>query len=143
MRDDVQLRFYLASKLHRMHYGQVDKLKGHNVESAWPPTGDYDKSDLGFFRAMSLAAGGNRPEESLTTMERIERDLDDSFHVEKNWDGDYVFRRRLADCPRCRGAGSYKRIPAAAYSLTAPVGAIPMDEVVTIEVVKCDHAPDE
>lgn len=104
MREDTQLRFCLVELLHRLPYGWSRKLSSDQVQKAWPPTGDHDTSPDAMFRALALAGSGNRPEESYTTDERIERDLDGSFTwYTRQEDGDYVFHRKDSACPKCRG----------------------------------------
>lgn len=144
MSDDIRLRFSLAHGLLAMKYGDTRQLTANIVDKAWPPTGDYDRSEAGFFKAMALAAGGNRPEESYTTMERINNDLDNSFLVERDQlSGGYSFHRRLSACPRCRGAGVYKVWRETEFSPLAFTASVPMDEVVSVEVRQCDHKPGE
>lgn len=109
MREDTQFRFSLVRKLLGMAYGDRFPVPRGFAERAWPPTGDADRSMEGAFRAMALSAGGNRPEESRTTEERIMYDLDDgSFDVERDiLTGDFRISRMLWSCPRCHGSGSY------------------------------------
>jgi len=142
MTDDIRLRFALAHGLLAMKYGDRRQIAANIVDKAWPPTGDYDRSEAAFFKAMALAAGGNRPEESYTTMERINNDLDDSFRVERDpIHGHYVFHRRLSACPLCRGDGVYKVWEETQVSPLAFTANIPMDDVVAIKVIQCDHKP--
>ncbi|MEP0509389.1 MAG: hypothetical protein ABJD38_11790, partial [Aurantimonas coralicida] len=67
MREDTALRFKLADELNRMRYGDRFLIDRETALSAWPPTGDADRSFAGAFRAMALANGGNRPETTMTT----------------------------------------------------------------------------
>jgi hypothetical protein len=56
------------------------------------------------FRALALSSGGNRPEESYATDERIERDLDGSFKWRQDpMTCDYTFHRKDSACPKCHG----------------------------------------
>lgn len=102
--DDIGLRFYLVAQLMRMPYGWNRVIEGDKARRAWKPTGDHDRSPESIFRAAALAVGGNRPETSYTTDERIERDLDGSFKWSVDpMTGDYRFHRRDDACPKCRG----------------------------------------
>lgn len=108
MREDTQRRFALVRQLLAMPYGDAQRISRDLAEQAWPPTGDADRSMEGAFRAMALAAGGNRPEESRTTIERIIYDLGESFYVEQHpITLDYEIVRKLSHCPNCHGAGVY------------------------------------
>ena len=142
MSENTQLRFYLADKLMKMPYGHNLIVPRKDVMEAWPPTGDHDRSNEGFFHALALAAGGNRPEESYTTEERIERDLDDSFQFQQRAEtGDWHFQRMLSCCPKCRGLGYYQdRKPSTETPYFIPSKTIE-DSFVTVENVNCDHRP--
>ena len=140
--DDFILRSIIVSSLFKMRYGGSCVVPGSAVRHAFRPTGEHDRSPEAFFRAMSLAAGGNRPETSYTTDERITNDLDGSFEwYERPQDGDYEFRRLLRHCPKCKGRGYFE-----AYAPLSPLydpSASPMmDEAVTIDRKECDHRPD-
>lgn len=107
---NLQERFYWAERLSRMHYGKSFLIRPDVAARCWPPTGDHDRSFEGTFRGLALVAGGHRPETSMTTLERIQRDLDDdgSFEVEPRHTAEgtgYVVRRLVQKCPRCRGSG--------------------------------------
>jgi hypothetical protein len=141
MTEDIGLRFSLAGKLMRMRYGDSLQVSADTVLRAWPPTGDHDRSFEGAFRAMSLASSGNRPEESYTTEERIKNDLDDSFQfAQQPYDGSYIFHRKVSACPKCKGTGRIRQFPDAPafFDPNAPVS---FDDVITVTVVDCDHAP--
>jgi hypothetical protein len=124
--EDTQLRFYLAAQLMRMPYGWSRVIEGDKVRRAWKPTGDHDRSFEAAFRAMALASGGHRPEESYTTDERIKKDLDSSFiwHLRAE-DGDYVFHRRDKACPKCRGWMRIRKL-----------GRVPLPRIMPSEIPK-------
>lgn len=99
---NVQERFYRAERLNRLPYGNSYLIPADVAARCWPPTGDYDTSFESIFRSLALAAGGHRPETSMTTIERIQRDLDDTFEVEPHTTAEgkgYVVRRLLRKCP--------------------------------------------
>lgn len=104
--EDTQLRFYLAAQLMKLPYGRstaIDVVKAHK---AWPPTGDADRSLEGAIRALALASGGNRPETTYTTEQRILNDLDDTFEVHMHPSGlDWIISRKATACPHCHGSG--------------------------------------
>lgn len=144
--DDLRLRFSLAARLAKMAYGEAVAIPHDIVMHAWPPTGDHDRSDRGFWLAMSLAASGNRQVESYTTQERIMRDLDDTFHVERMNDreGRWLIERKLRCCPRCHGDGYYDVWD---MSDTKPLFAVgpadftaEMSATVSKKRIKCDHS---
>lgn len=142
MAEDIALRFSLVHRLMGMSYGRSVVIERSDVQKAWPPTGDHDRSDLGFFRAMALAAGGNRPEDSYTTEERIANDLDKSFTWDvKPWDGNYVFHRKMSFCPKCKGQGSYQACDETASPLFDPRASVSMTDTITVKSVQCDHSP--
>lgn len=142
--ENIGLRFRLAAQLNRMRYGDRQIVSQDDAQKAWPPTGDHDRSFEGAFRAMALANGGNRPETSYTTQERIQRDLDETFDVVQNaLDGDWVIRRRLSACPHCRGEGFVRFVPRDSERAFSPAMAVSMEEVVTVETRPCDHRPAE
>lgn len=108
MDEDTGLRFELADRLMRMHYGTGIVVPGELVFRAWPATGDLDRRPIAVFRAMALASAGHRPVQTLSTDERIRRDLDDSFQWLKDAkSGDYRFYRRVDACPHCQGQGFF------------------------------------
>ena len=144
--DDLTLRFHLQRQLMRMKYGEMVLIPHEVVVHAWKPTGDYDRSFEGAFRALALSAGGHRPEESLTTEERIRRDLDGSFRFERRyWEADrrWLFERMKSHCPHCHGEG-YLDIyePSEPPPLFDPYAEI---DVMTVTISKkritCEHAP--
>lgn len=143
MREDTALRFRLVAALWRMPYGNSVLLNADEAARAWPPTGDEDRSDYGVFHAMALASGGHRPEESLTTLQRLERDLEDGgfakpeLHPTGN---SWLIRRNVSACPQCGGRGWFEVYP---KTPLGPVGAadVSMTDTVTIERKTCDHAP--
>lgn len=142
MKEDTELRFYLARKLIGMPYGGTELVPGYDAARAWPPTGDHDRSIEGAMRALALAAGGNRPESSYTTKERIIRDLDDSFDAEQRFDGDWEIHRRLSCCPTCRGSGVYKAwLPSDDDDGPDISAELPMTATVKVSVLKCNHKP--
>lgn len=143
MREDTGLRFYLAGKLMKMPYGHNLIIPREDVMAAWPPTGDHDRTIEGAFRAMALSNGGNRPEESYTTEERITRDLDESFRFQQRAeDGNWHFERMLSYCPKCRGSGHYRtRKPKKEEAYFSPSATIDFSACETVEIAKCDHAP--
>lgn len=142
MAEDTALRFSLVHRLMGMRYGRSVVIDRSDVQKAWPPTGDHDNSDLGVFRAMALAAGGNRPEDSYTTEERISNDLDKSFTWDMQpWDGNYVFHRKVSACPKCKGQGSYQAYDETVSPLFDLSASVPMDETITVKTVTCDHSP--
>lgn len=137
---DLQLRFALGRKLHAMPYGISLHIEGCQVRSAWPPTGEHAPStDLNIFRALALAHGGNRPETSYTTDERIENDLDGSFKWHRNDIEDYfVFHRLASHCPQCAGSKQRRKLERVAFSVSL------MDEVsecAPIRTEPCDCRP--
>ena len=144
MAEDIKLRFALAKELNERRSGRARAISGDLAHRAWPPTGDCDRSIEGTIRALALAAGGNRPEESYTTEERIRRDLDDTFDVKmRPMSGDWVITRKLSACPHCRGTG-FKR-----QYLMPDIGPLVGDgafdattEIVTHKIVDCAHEPD-
>lgn len=141
MRENTQLRFYLGARLLRMPYGSSLVIEAAKIKEAWPPTGDYDPD--GWFLAMALAAAGHRPEISLTTDQRIERDLDGSFVWRRGIENDdYVFHRRVECCPRCHGSG-YVEVPEELSSFDSydPTLDVQAESVVTIRRIECDHTP--
>lgn len=140
MSENIALRFALVAKLMRMRYGDSLVISGDDVMSAWPPTGDHDRSMEGAFRAMALSNGGNRPEESYTTEERIENDLDGSFKFDRQpFDRSYVFHRKVSACPKCRGEGRLRKFPDAPALYAGPADIT--DEVVNVTWETCDHKP--
>jgi hypothetical protein len=142
MREDTILRFRLAGELSRMCYGDSRRIPRDDALSAWPPTGNEDRSMEGAFRAMALAFGGNRPELDLTTEDRIRRDLDESFDIQQHPEhGDWVIHRRMRACPHCRGSGVVRQWPAYSVADFDPNAKLAMDEVVTVETKPCDHKP--
>jgi len=142
MRENIGLRFYLAGKLMKMAYGQNLIIPQEDVAAAWPPTGDHDRSFEGAFRAMALSNGGNRPEESYTTEQRIANDLDESFRFsQRAEDGKWHFERMLSCCPKCRGSGHYRvRKPKKEEAYFSPSADIDFAAVETFEIIKCDHS---
>lgn len=139
-REDIQLRFAMADSLNRMPYGDGRRIQRYIALRAWPPTGNCDNTILGAFRAMALANGGNRPEESLTTIERIKRDLDDSFNVSEDLLDESIFvKRRLRACPHCHGHGWKQQPKFPDFPLNCSIDEIAA--VTFIERVKCDHKP--
>lgn len=144
MRENTALRFSLVDRLWAMKYGDTVELETRVVAEAWPPTGDEDRSDYGVFHAMALANGGHRPEESLTTLQRIERDLEDGGFASPvlHPTGDkWLIHRKLAACPRCRGAGHYRTFPASLPSVAFRPADVSMTDTVTATMVRCDHKP--
>ena len=141
--DGIELRFSLAAQLNRMNYGNARAISADVARKAWPPTGDHDRTFEGAFRAMSLALGGNRPEASYTTKERIIRDLDESFAVEQNpFDGSWVIERLVRHCPHCWGTGLSQRRPERAMDFSPYDCAIDASEVIEFKIItKCDHRP--
>ncbi len=110
-REDVFGRFRAAEALATLPYGTSINLEDSVVRRLWPPTGEHDRSFEGYFRSLSLAVGGNRPETSYTTEERIKRDLPRDFEIERSpMDGRWRFRRPLSACPRCQGEGRYRQM---------------------------------
>lgn len=147
--DDVRLRFYLSARLMKMKYGDRVAIPHRIVHHAWPPTGDQDRTIEGAFRAMALATGGLRPEASYTTEERIARDLDDSFRVERmHWDRDYrwLFERRLDCCPQCNGEGHYDvwdfSDAPKDFHLDMNVDMNLSEATVSKKRIQCSHEPD-
>lgn len=139
--EDIALRFSLARQLMAMKYGDVRGIASGVVQRAWPPTGDHDRSIEGAIRAMALSNGGNRPEESYTTQERIERDLDDSFHVEQlPMDGSWKIARMLSACPKCHGRGFFETWGESTVEFT--VEMVPADATMTVNRSVCTHEPD-
>lgn len=139
--EKTQLRFKLAGQLIRMPYGNARIIDRDTALAAWPPTGDHDRSMAGAFRAMALANGGNRPEDSYTTIERIQNDLDESFSVCEEMNGGYSVARLLRHCPRCRGSGQYRKRLPSTFEPLAFDEVIPMTATETVEIVECDHRP--
>lgn len=143
MSENTELRFKLAHRLLRLQYGSGQVINRDTALEAWPPTGDQDRSIEGAFRAMALANGGNRPEESYTTIERIQNDVDDSFTVYQDLDGHFVVERLLGCCPRCRGSGQYKVRKPMKFDHRVCMANVPIsdDLVIDSEIVDCDHVP--
>lgn len=141
MTEDIGQRFYLADRLNRMPYGNSRIIPAPTARKCWPPTGNEDRSMEGAFRAMALASGSNRPEEDLTTKQRIERDLDDTFVVEQRWDGDWVISRKLSACPKCRGTGWHETAVYAPMDFDANA-TVSMTDTVEVAREKCDHRSD-
>lgn len=143
MSENTELRFKLANRLIRLQYGSGQRVNRDMALEAWPPTGDHDRSMEGAFRAMALANSGNRPEESYTTIERIQNDLDDSFRVYQDPDGNFIVERLLGRCPRCHGSGQYKVRKPMKFDHRVCTANIPIsdDLVIENEVVDCDHVP--
>lgn len=144
--DGIALRFYLARQLSRMKYGERVAIPHSIVNEAWPPTGDHDLSDIGAFRAMALALGGHRPEASYTTQERIERDLDETFHVERmHYENDrrWLIERKLRCCPQCHGDGYFDEWDFGEESMSPmEIGAIVTEMTVSKKRFKCEHEAD-
>lgn len=138
MTEDIGHRFYLAGQLNRMSYGDTRIIPARTAHKCWPPTGNEDRSMEGAFRAMALASGGNRPEEDLTTKQRIERDLDDTFVVEQRLDGDWLVSRRLSACPKCRGTGWHETASYAPIAFDADA-AVSMTDTIEVVRKKCEH----
>lgn len=139
--EDTVLRFSLAAQLNRMRYGQSRIITREAAQTAWPPTGDHDRSLEAAFRAMALASGGNRPETSHATEERIRNDLDDSFSiVQSAIDGDWKIHRRLSCCPHCGGRGFARKLPELEFSC-APGEETPSTEKIVFDREPCDHVP--
>jgi hypothetical protein len=137
----LQQRFRVAAALASMRYGTTTVIPARIVAESFSPTGEHDRSFAGAIRAMALALGGNRPESSYTSVERVERDLPDdgSYRVELLSDGSIAVRRLLMCCPRCHGEGQYRVLE------TRPIG--PVDVVcpvstMTVKLVPCDHVPE-
>jgi hypothetical protein len=140
--ENLQLRFHLASVLNRMPYGRSRVIKREQAVKAWPPTGDHaPRTFENDFRALALANGGNRPETSYTTLERITNDLDGSFDVREDLvSGDWYIHRRDRDCPKCHGR---KHISQREYTM-ADLRAgndIEISEAITVTSVPCDCLP--
>ena len=138
MGENIGLRWAIGAKLMAMRYGNSIVIGGDKIASAFPPTGDHDRSMEGAFRAMALANGGNRPEESYTTDERIRNDLDGSFV----WDiepmsRNYVFHRLVSSCPHCKGSG-YVQKP---RSVSARVPMYESSSVMSTEKTIVDRKP--
>lgn len=144
--DSISLRFYLAGRLGKMRYGERVAIPHRIVHHAWPPTGDHDRSFEGAFRALALSAGGHRPESSYTTQERIERDLDETFHVERmHYENDrrWLIERKLRCCPQCHGDGYFEEWD---FEDT-PLSPMDFGEIVTEMTVskkrfQCQHEAD-
>lgn len=141
--ENIRLRFDLAEQLLKLPYGTGHIIDQDIATMAWPPTGDHDRSVEGAFRAMALANAANRPEESYTTIERIQNDLDDSFRVTQEMTGEYLVVRLLHHCPLCRGSGHYRRRLPEKFVPLAFDADIPITVTTAVkdEVVKCDHWP--
>lgn len=143
MSEDTALRFHLCHQIARMRYGDGRLIDRDEAFSAWAPTGDEDRSLEGAFRALALASGGHRPEESLTTIQRIERDIGSDFLVEiEPVSGGIVITRKLSMCPKCRGNGWYEVFeaspePANVYEMEV----MPVTATVSKRLVGCDHEP--
>lgn len=144
--DGVALRFYLAGQLAKMRYGERVAIPHKIVNKAWPPTGDHDTSFEGSFRAMALAFGGLRPETSYTTQERIERDLDETFRVERMYyenDQRWLIERKLRCCPQCHGDGYFEEWDFGPERMSPmEIGEVVTEMTVAKKRFKCDHAPD-
>lgn len=145
--DDIGLRFYLAKQLAKMRYGEKVAIPHSVVNHAWPPTGDHDRSFEGSFRAMALAFGGHRPESSYTTEERIMRDLDDSFRVERMYydrEDHWLIERLKSHCPKCRGDGYYDEWDMSKAPMRFDPD-IPVEASATVSKVRitCECLPDE
>ena len=143
--DAFQYRFSLGTAILKMRFGDSLVLPGYLVQHAWPPTGDYDRSLDAGLRALSLAAGGHRPESSYTTMQRIERDLDGSFSIAEidAYDGlRYKFYRRAECCPLCRGS---RKVPVEMGSevLFQTAAMMSPTDTVVFDMVACACATDE
>lgn len=138
--DPVKVRFALARALDDLRPGTALRISGRLVRFAWPPTGDHDHSLEGALRSAALVLGGNRPETSYTTSERIRRDLSEDNHLEWSYpsavDDVYVFRRPASDCHRCGGRGYYRSYDRA-FALTFDESP---DTTLRIDVHECDHS---
>jgi hypothetical protein len=89
---------------------------------------------------MSLAASGNRPEASYTTEERIIRDLDDSFVVDRRpEDGSWVINRLISRCPHCRGAGFVRDFLPVTAEFVEGYASVDAAGVIEVKTTKCDH----
>jgi hypothetical protein len=58
------------------------------------------------------------------------------------FDGKIVIRLPERECPRCQGSGFYRRLPSA-LSFRGYSATVPVDEVVTIENITCDHSKEQ
>ena len=137
--DDIGLRFFLVAQLMRMPYGWNCVIEGDKARRAWKPTGDHDRSPESIFRAAALAVGGNRPETSYTTDERIERDLDGSFKWSVDpMTGDYRFRRRDDACPKCKGRMQIRKREAVGLPVNLKADLAPAAMAFTESWEDCD-----
>jgi hypothetical protein len=146
MTEDIRLRFHLVDRLMRLRYGDTMGIDADQAHMAWPPTGDADHSMEGAFRAMALASGGNRPETTYTTAERIANDLDDSFappeFIDYAQPRVWKIHRKVSACPHCRGTGWTRIYPRnEVLDLAVGDGMIRVTDTVTVKTVKCDHHP--
>lgn len=146
MTENIALRFNLAHRFAKMRYGDYYHIDRFDAFDCWPPTGNHDHSIEGAMRAMALAFGGNRPETSYTTLERIQRDLpeDGSFVVDgpQPFDGSYIVHRKVSACPKCRGSG-VKVVPLPRP--IEPIESANLDmvskSIINQAIVECDHKP--
>lgn len=135
----TRLRFAIASELARMRYGDTKVITAQVVMEAFPPTGEHDRSFAGTFQAMALSLGGNRPETSYTSVERVQNDLPDdgSFLVEEDYEGNIRIHRLLRCCPHCHGEGWRYKCPATKITINLSCASAPTS--VTIERIECTH----
>lgn len=104
--DGTAERFRLIRILSDLPYGYWFIENRDTVRRAWRPTGDADLSIEGAIKAMSLARGGNRPERSMTTEERMREDLEPlgyEWTIDET-KGEFRFHRKDSACPKCRGS---------------------------------------
>lgn len=147
MREDTRLRFDLVDNLSRLPYGDFREIDADKVAMAWPPTGDADPSMEAGLLAMAIAARGGTPIPSMTTKERIARDLEDgTFEFGPHPRGNvWVFHRKLRACPRCGGSGWTQELPIfEPFMAVEEFGAdqLPVsDKATSAKRVKCDHRP--
>lgn len=140
--DPLTFRFYMSDALIKMKYGEAINLPSYVIEFAWPPTGDYDRSIDAAIHAMFLSAGGHRPETSMTSLERIQGDLDETFGItERRYDREWVIYRKLSSCPRCRGSGVIR--VAEEVSKLCPIGPadISASSMAAVKTIPCEHLP--
>lgn len=105
-----------ASWPHRAHVERAVKAIGMGhareftydvIEQAYPPV-SMEGGFLGMFRAMSLAAGGNRPEPVMTSMDRFKTFLAREGYCissDRPWDRAYTVSRKGEICRPCEGIG--------------------------------------
>lgn len=141
--DGIMMRFHIGARLMKMNYGDAVIISEHIVQKAWPPTGDYDRTAIGVFRAIALSNAGHRPESSYTTEQRITNDLDGSFQFEQHpFERKWIFKRKLSACPHCRGEGKvrkFREIPArAVFSHEIPSD---INETIAYDIEDCKHEP--